>query len=362
VSNAPTNLGSLVRIRTGKLDANANDPDGAFPFFTCAKEPLRISTHSYDCECVLVAGNGDLNVKYYNGKFDAYQRTYIIESVSSEVLDVRYLYHFMDTYLEKLRHMSIGGVIKYIKIGNLTDAELPLPSLPEQRRIAAILDQADALRAKRREALAQLDNLTQSIFIEMFGDPKFNEKGWPIKTLKELGKVSTGGTPPSSMDGMFGGEIPFVTPGDLESDAPVRRTLTEEGAFQVGTVRAGATFVCCIGATIGKMNKAQTRSSFNQQLNAIEWNHQVVQDEFGLALLRFFKPTIVAWGASTTLPILKKSSFEKIEVPVPPLGMQLRFCEIADSIKQIRRSQKKQAIEVDALFNSLQSRAFAGVL
>jgi type I restriction enzyme S subunit len=106
-------LGDLVRIRTGKLDANANDPEGEYPFFTCAREPLRISKHSYDCECVLVAGNGDLNVKYYSGKFDAYQRTYIIESLKSKVLDTRYLYHFMDIYLEKLRHMSIGGVIKY---------------------------------------------------------------------------------------------------------------------------------------------------------------------------------------------------------------------------------------------------------
>src|SRR5207245_8736174 len=91
-------LGDYVRIRTGKLDANANTPDGAYPFFTCSQQPLRISSFSYDCECVLVAGNGDLNVKYYAGKFDAYQRTYIIESLEKLKLDVRYLFHFMSTY------------------------------------------------------------------------------------------------------------------------------------------------------------------------------------------------------------------------------------------------------------------------
>lgn len=74
-------LGSLVNIKTGKLDANKNVPEGKYPFFTCSIEPLQIDTYSYDCECVLVAGNGDLNVKYYHGKFDAYQRTYIIESL-----------------------------------------------------------------------------------------------------------------------------------------------------------------------------------------------------------------------------------------------------------------------------------------
>ena len=74
-------LKELVKIRTGKLDANASDENGDYPFFTCSKNPLRINNYSYDCECVLVAGNGDLNVKYYNGKFDAYQRTYIIQTV-----------------------------------------------------------------------------------------------------------------------------------------------------------------------------------------------------------------------------------------------------------------------------------------
>lgn len=72
-------LGDLTKIRTGKLDANASSSNGEYPFFTCSKEPLCIDSYSYDCECVLVAGNGDLNVKYYHGKFDAYQRTYIIE-------------------------------------------------------------------------------------------------------------------------------------------------------------------------------------------------------------------------------------------------------------------------------------------
>ena len=111
-------LGDYVRIKTGKLDANASNANGRYPFFTCSVEALRIDTYSYDCECVLVAGNGDLNVKYYNGKFEAYQRTYIIESADKRVLNVLYLYCFLDAYVEELRKQSIGGVIKYIKLGN----------------------------------------------------------------------------------------------------------------------------------------------------------------------------------------------------------------------------------------------------
>ena len=126
-------VGDITKIKTGKLDANASSVDGKYPFFTCSKEPLRINTYSYDCECVLVAGNGDLNVKYYNGKFDAYQRTYIIENDSDGLLYMPYLYYFLEGYIEELRKQSIGGVIKYIKLGNLTDAMIELPTIEKQK-------------------------------------------------------------------------------------------------------------------------------------------------------------------------------------------------------------------------------------
>ena len=79
-------LGDYIDIKTGKKDANEACPDGSYPFFTCAKEPSRIDFWSFDCECVLVAGNGELNAKYYNGKFNAYQRTYIITTKCLKIL------------------------------------------------------------------------------------------------------------------------------------------------------------------------------------------------------------------------------------------------------------------------------------
>ena len=152
-------LGDYVKIRTGKLDANASSESGQYPFFTCAIEPLKIDSYSYDCECVLVAGNGDLNVKYYSGKFDAYQRTYIIESMDKTFLDVQYLYFFMDKYLETLRSQSIGGVIKYIKLGNLTEADIFIPSIERQREIVQILRKSRELISLRKQQLAKLDEL-----------------------------------------------------------------------------------------------------------------------------------------------------------------------------------------------------------
>lgn len=174
-------LGSLTRIRTGKLDANAANDGGIYPFFTCSKEPLSINTYSYDCECVLVAGNGDLNVKYYDGKFDAYQRTYIIESLDKTNLMVKYLYCFLDLYVETLRQQAIGGVIKYIKLGNLTEAIIPIPPIEKQREIVDIFEKCNGTIAYRQQELELMDYLVKSQFIEMFGDPNFSRDTVPFE-------------------------------------------------------------------------------------------------------------------------------------------------------------------------------------
>ena len=178
-------IGDLTKIRTGKLDANASSEEGQYPFFTCSREPLKISTYSYDCECVLVAGNGDLNVKYYNGKFDAYQRTYIIEDNGSGKLFMPYLYYFMEGYIEELRKQAIGGVIKYIKLGNLTDALIKLPSIEEQKAIVDVLEKAKTVLDIRNAQIKKLDELIKARFVELFGNPVSNPKGWERVTVDE---------------------------------------------------------------------------------------------------------------------------------------------------------------------------------
>ena len=158
-------IGTLTKIRTGKLDANASSEDGQHPFFTCSREALRISSYSYDCECVLVAGNGDLNVKYYNGKFDAYQRTYIIEDNSDGKLYMPYLYYFMEGYIDELRKQAIGGVIKYIKLGNLTNALIELPSMDKQKDVVNILEMLTGIIDLRNDMILKLDELVKSRFL-----------------------------------------------------------------------------------------------------------------------------------------------------------------------------------------------------
>lgn len=267
-----------------------------------------------------------------------------------------------DTIYREFSKRAAGAVVKNLNTSLVKDVQIPLPPLSEQKRIARILDAADALRAKRREALEQLDTLLKSTFLEMFGDPVRNPKGWETSVLKKVGKIQTGSTPPSKLNGMFGGNIPFVTPSDLcETWVGASRSVTKAGAKKSRTVNRGATFICCIGATIGKTGKASEFSAFNQQINAISWNDRV-NDQFGFEMMRFFKKKIARDGASTTLPILKKSLFEEIKVSIPPLDLQRRFAEIVESLEKQKTRYRAQLSELDTLFASLQQRAFNGDL
>ena len=160
---------------------------------------------------------------------------------------------------------------------------------------------------------------------------------------------------------MFDGEIPFVTPGDLEETwVEASRTVTSAGAAKSRTVSSGATLVSCIGV-VGKMGKVGETSAFNQQINAVSWEECIV-DPFGLEMMRFFKAKLAHDAASTTLPILNKSRFEKLPLPVPPLDEQNRFAAIVESIEKQAASQRIYLVELNTLFASIQSRAFQGAL
>jgi len=111
--------------------------------------------------------------------------------------------------LEDYRGATVGGISQDFP----DNVEIPLPNLSEQQRIAAHLEQADRLRRTRRYALELSDTFLPAAFLEFFGEPIRNTKGWEWEEICELGKVTTGGTPPTEKPGMFGGSIPFLTPG-----------------------------------------------------------------------------------------------------------------------------------------------------
>jgi type I restriction enzyme, S subunit len=284
--------------------------------------------------------------------------------VKQEAALPRYVYRMMTSpgFRQQIPRITKHSVNQSsFNISNFKKLEIPLPPLSEQRRIAGILDAADALRAKRREALAQLDTLLQSTFLDMFGDPVTNPMGWEVVELRKLGKITTGKTPPTKNHGMFGGEIPFATPGDLDNGLQATaRTITLAGAKFTKVVRAGSALVGCIG-NIGKMAKSPVPTAFNQQINAIEWTERI-NDSFGIHALTHCIPQMRSKASSTTVPILNKSGFSSVQMMVPDLALQRRFATIVESVERQKARMRAHLAELDALFASLQSRAFKGAL
>lgn len=343
-------LGDYTNIKTGKLDANASSDKGIYPFFTCSKEPLTIDTYSYDCECVLVAGNGDLNVKYYSGKFDAYQRTYIIESKNKEKLLVRYLYCFLDKYVETLREQSIGGVIKYIKLGNLTEAEIPLPPLEEQRKIAAVLDKVNDLIAKRRKQLEKLDLLVKARFVEMFGDIDKLNVNWHSEHFKDITVCFDSFRKPvkASDRKLMQGQYPYYGAtgivdyvNDYKLDGEY--LLISEDGKSLEFRNKPIAFI------------AKGKIWVNNHAHVVQ-----CKEKANITYLMFHinYMDISRWVTGIDQKKLNKENLDSIFIAIPPIELQNQFSDFVQQTEKTITSIKKSLIKLETLKKALMQKYF----
>lgn len=350
-------VGEITKIKTGKLDANASSADGKYPFFTCSKDPLRINSYSYDCECVLVAGNGDLNVKYYNGKFDAYQRTYIIEDNSNGLLYMPYLYHFLEGYIGELRKQSIGGVIKYIKLGNLTDVLVELPSIVEQKYIVNLMNISLELIELRKKTIDKLDSLVKARFIEMFGDPLDGSAKYPIHQVGEVADTidpqPSHRTPPIDESG-----IPYISIRDcnyktgridFEGARKVSRKILEEQSKRY-TLHDGDFVIGKIG-TIGNPVFIPPRDDYTLSANVV-----LVQPNNNLVSPYFLKYSLESGYVDRQFAEAKNSTSQAafgiqkvrtIKVMNPDLNIQRKFDNFVKQVDKSRFDIKKSIIELE---------------
>ena len=250
----------------------------------------------------------------------------------------------------------------------LTSVPIPIPPLAEQKRIARILDVADALRAKRREALAQLDTLLQSTFLDMFGDPVTNPMGWSTSTVGDVGDVVTGNTPSRKRPEYYGNHIEWIKSDNI-NDPSFTLTEAEERLSAAGkavarTIPTGSILVTCIAGSsscIGNAGIADREVAFNQQINAfVPGEHIALWFAFGVFWVGKCLVQRVSTGSMKGM--VSKTAFSAISIPIPPMSLQRRFATIAESVERQKARQKAHLVELDAFLASLQSRAFRGEL
>ena len=199
-------LGEIAIFKTGKLNSNAAISNGEYPFFTCSPETLRINNYAFDQEAILLAGNnadGNFSIKYYKGKFNAYQRTYVITPIRGKV-DIKFLYYALSLCLKQFKNMSQGTSTKFLTVKILNSFSVQLPSISDQRRIASILSSLDRKIELNNKINADLEEMAQAIFknwfvdFEPFKDGKFVDselgmipEGWKVVAFDNILKVTT---------------------------------------------------------------------------------------------------------------------------------------------------------------------------
>jgi type I restriction enzyme S subunit len=277
--------------------------------------------------------------------------------------DPNYLRHFLtcDGFHGQFMNTvaGVGGSLVRARPEQVKGIAVPLPPLNEQRRIAATLDYADAIRAKRRQVLAHLDALTQSTFRDMFVEL------WPTAKISDLASTTSGGTPDRSVSEFYGGGIPWVKSGELHAGLV---TETEESISPLGLASssakllpAGTVLVAMYGATAGLVGQLGLAAATNQAICAINPGPKL-ESAYLIAALRSMTASLVSRRAGGAQPNLSQGTIRSFEVPVPPLAAQHQFAESVRAIDTQRAVVRRALGTADELFASVQSRAFRGEL
>jgi type I restriction enzyme S subunit len=279
-----------------------------------------------------------------------------------------YLAYFLrsDEFLRFATEVVAGAKMPRMVMSEFWNFQVPVPPLPEQRCIAAILDQADALRAKRREALAQLDNLTQSIFIEMFGDPVKNERGWPIKRFGDVGTLDRGVSKhrPRNAPELLGGVHPLVQTGEVSNcDGYIRdftHTYSDLGLKQSKIWPAG-TLCITIAANIAKTGILTFDACFPDSVVGFRADDPATV-EFVRVWLSFLQKALEDSAPESAQKNINLAILRGLNIPAPPLVLQQTFATRIQSVEALKARHREALQELDLLFASLQHRAFQGNL
>lgn len=324
----------------------------------------------------LIGMDGEFNLaQWKGGKALLNQRVCKIESISEE-LNQEYLIRFLPKALKDIEDKTPFVTVKHLSVKDINNIQIPLPSLSEQKRIAQILDKADEIRQKRQQSIEKLDELLQATFIDMFGDPVTNPKGWKTKTIEEM----IADEKYSLKRGPFGGALKkeiFVESGylvyeqyhALNNDFSFQRYFIDEDKYQElksFEVKPKDIIISCSGVNLGKLAEVPTGSPkgiINQALLKITLNNNIMQNQLFIDIFQSpnFKSAFYGDFRGAAIPNFPPmTTFKSFKFIVPPIQIQKDYIQIKEKINNLKAMHQK--ILDKKLFESLQQRAFNGEL
>ena len=376
-------LSSIAEVVMGQSPPGSayNDHEEGLPLITGAGQMGNRTpkAEKYTSEWSRIATDGDIImcIRATIGDLNWANREY---ALGRGVAGIRPSQSFAPSYAwwvligkkQELERYATGSTFKQVKRKNVEELQIPLPPLEEQKRIAGILDAADILRAKRREALAKLDDLLQSTFLDMFGDPVTNPKGWEVIPLGNAFELKHGFAFKSEQF-LYEGEYVLLTPGNFFEkggfrdrgekqryhDAPV----PEEYVLVKGDLLIAMTEQApgLLGSPI--LVPDSNRFLHNQRLGKVVKKIKI--DSlfiFHLMNAASIRARIQKDSTGTKVKHTSPKKIATINIGAPPLDLQQRFAEIVSSVEEQKAKMRKHLEQLDDLFASLQQRAFRGDL
>lgn len=337
----------------------ANGKIGFYDEYTHEKPTLMITCRGATCGNVHISDSKS----YINGNAMA------IDDLKTDKVNIKFLYYFFKS--RGFKDVISGSAQPQITGQGLTKVKIPLPPLDEQKRIAAILDKADAIRRKRQQAIQLADDFLRSVFLDMFGDPVTNPKGWELRSLASLCRKITDGThhsPPIVEKG-----VPYVTAKHLkktglEFHAKPWYVSEEEHKKIFSRCNPEKNDVLYIkdGATTGlaAINEYDFEFSMLSSLALLKPNFELVNSEFLCMFLNHPRTKLVLTAnmAGAAITRLTLAKIKDVKVPLPDINTQEKFKEVYISVRAILNKVKASDGLSEQEFNSLSQKAFAGEL
>lgn len=287
-----------------------------------------------------------------------------INIIDDKVLDLKFLKHWVSSIKGELLDKAVGVALKNISLGLVKDLQIPLPSLEIQKAIAEKLDKADALRKKDQELLALYDELAQAIFINMFGDPVQNEKGWDKVSLEEIGVLSSGSTPSREKDEYFSGNIPWVKTTEVKNEyifstsESISNEALENSSCKLYPKDSIIIAMYGQGKTRGQVGFLKIDATTNQACCVVQLTTNEYDRIFLFELLKLLYNDLRELGRGGNQPNLNVGILKKYTIINPQICLQNQFAEKIKNIEAQKTLVKQQAQESEDLFQALLQESF----
>jgi len=275
----------------------------------------------------------------------------VIRNVNPEVNGGFLFYSLQTPQIQKtIKAYSKGATIIHASTA-IPHLKIPLPPLKTQKQIVERLDKIVAAQKLNDGLIQKTDELFQSVFYEQLS----GKEKWDRVELSQVGEIITGTTPSTKKPEYWSGRHMWATPFDMNNDTVMlentNRKLSDLGYKKIRAVPKNSIMVTCIGATIGKMAMAKEEMATNQQINTIICNKST-EPFFVFCILKSMKRRLVQLGKTTAVPIINKSEFGRLEIPLPPLKTQKQIAAKLSAVQNYKTQLLAQKSKLKELFNS----------